>query len=389
MRVPPFTYKCSGLTTARRAADSVFVYFDQMSMADAEAAAVKLAAFCTGLFPNPMELEHEKTSAPTIFQNVKKRYAMNIGGKIEIKGLALKRRDNFGFRRSLESGLLQRLLTGEAAGRRERAEGFVREQLLRLARGQVPIEDLLLNKSLTRPLHAYKDAKLAHIVAARKYQAETGRTLESGDRFDILFVAFPDDAARDTRKASERAMHIALVLKHDRKPCLTRYLALCENTVCQLLGLFYMEQERRAVRPVQLLSGRVLRPGSLQSLKEAKQLHMNSTQYHKGFGYETARRAFFERLPFVNLAARGATVFGRRPERCPACEAAPCACTPESRKRRREELLEEIEALHRPYKAQWHGDVNDERTVIPFEDRASVCALNRKRLALRALARHA
>ena len=310
---------------------------------------------------------------------------MNIGGKIEIKGLALKRRDNFQFRRDLERGLLDILLKGAPGGRRERAEAFVRAELGRLARGQVPMQDLLLNKSLTRPLHAYKGDSLAHIVAARKYAEETKRTLESGDRFDILYVAFPSDTPRETRKASERAVHIALVLKHDLKPCLSKYVCLCKNTVCALMGLYYMEAERRAVRPIRALTGRVLDPDTVRTLAEAKRIGMSTVQFHTGFGYETAAKRFFDRLPFVNPAATGPTVLGPRRAACRVCERAPCACTPESRKRRRAELLDEIDALHRPYKARWHGDVNDERAVIPFEDRVGVCSLNRMRLALKAI----
>lgn len=172
--------------------DSVFVIFKTPEEHRHDVAfhfdmAQRAAAFITGNFKPPIELEAEKICLPFILY-AKKRYIALVfedahkPGKQDAKGISLVRRDNCQLVKEVSQSVVDSLLNKRDA---REAVRVARSHILRILQDQEPVEKYVVTKALRS---GYKDEKQPHLAVARKIHARTGTPVPSGERVPYVFV---------------------------------------------------------------------------------------------------------------------------------------------------------------------------------------------------------
>jgi DNA polymerase delta subunit 1 len=131
--------------------------------------------------PKPLKLLVEKYYEKMAFLT-KKRYLMYDGVKITTKGVANSRRNYCTFTRNLYSDTIKMMFERHE----EEVFEYVFDQLLQLVNGNVPVEQLVMTKSI-KPLESYKSASVPHVIMYRRLIAD-GNVVELGNRLEYLFV---------------------------------------------------------------------------------------------------------------------------------------------------------------------------------------------------------
>lgn len=137
----------------------------------------------------PHDLEYEKTFMPFCLLS-KKRY---VGMKYELDpkkckrdqmGIVLKRRDNAPIVKDIYGGIIDILMKEQDINK---SIAFLRESLDTIVKEQVPIDKLIISKSLSSH---YKNPKaIAHkVLADRIGEREPGNKPASGDRIPYIFI---------------------------------------------------------------------------------------------------------------------------------------------------------------------------------------------------------
>ena len=197
--------------------DSVMIKFGSTSVAECFRLGQEAADAATRLFRDPVKLEFEKIFHP-YFLFAKKRYcgvkitALDADGNpadpsLDFKGIQLARRDNCPLVRDVSREVLDALMF-----RRDRAAAvrIVRETARDLLEGRVPVDRLVLSKTL-KPESAYKNPNQPHVHVARRIEARNGVAgsgPRSGERVPYVFVDAEDPAALQYTKAEDPA-HVA------------------------------------------------------------------------------------------------------------------------------------------------------------------------------------
>jgi len=153
------------------------------------------AHLCTRYLKPPMELSYEKTLMPFILLK-KKRYVGMLyetnpkKGKLKFMGLALKRRDSCDYVKDVYGGILNILMFENNLAK---SMDFLNMCLENLAKGNVPIDKLLLTRALGS---YYKNPRqIAHAVLAdRMGKRDPGNKPKPGDRIKYLYFNNPDAA---------------------------------------------------------------------------------------------------------------------------------------------------------------------------------------------------
>lgn len=144
----------------------------------------------------PHDLEYEKTFLPFCLLS-KKRYVgmlfefdINKGKRKEM-GIVLKRRDNAPVVKDVYGGVIDILMKEKSV---EKAIEFTEKQLQALVHGDIPIEKLIITKSLRSN---YKNPKqIAHkVLADRIGIRDPGNKPRSGDRIPYAYIVNPDKKA--------------------------------------------------------------------------------------------------------------------------------------------------------------------------------------------------
>ncbi len=153
------------------------------------------------LFPPPMKMELEKIYL-LYFILSKKRYIGHIGDKEgkkiaeDKKGIVLKRRDGCDFLRDVYSELVELIMK-----KRPRVElfRFLAVELDKLLKGQVPIDKLIMVKSIK---DNYKSTNLPHLIVANKMKSR-GEYVVSGTRVKYVFIETDEKKAPQYRKVED------------------------------------------------------------------------------------------------------------------------------------------------------------------------------------------
>ena len=193
------------------------IKFGSTSVAECFRLGQEAADAATRLFRDPVKLEFEKIFHP-YFLFAKKRYcgvkitALDADGNpadpsLDFKGIQLARRDNCPLVRDVSREVLDALMF-----RRDRAAAvrIVRETARDLLEGRVPVDRLVLSKTL-KPESAYKNPNQPHVHVARRIEARNGVAgsgPRSGERVPYVFVDAEDPAALQYTKAEDPA-HVA------------------------------------------------------------------------------------------------------------------------------------------------------------------------------------
>jgi DNA polymerase elongation subunit (family B) len=179
--------------------DSVFFKFTlikdgkKVTGIDALALTIELAKeaghLATMFLKLPHELEYEKTFWPLCLLSKKRYVGMlyendTVHCSRKSMGIVLKRRDNAPIVKDVYGGLIDILMEDQDA---MKAVAFVKERIQEVRRGEVPLEKLVLTKSLRS---GYKNPKqIAHkVLADRIGRRDPGNKPKPGDR--MKFVHF-------------------------------------------------------------------------------------------------------------------------------------------------------------------------------------------------------
>ncbi|MFH1786215.1 MAG: DNA polymerase domain-containing protein [archaeon] len=132
--------------------------------------------------PGVMELELEGYYRRGVFIT-KKRYALiDYDGNIKTRGLEVRRRDWSKIAKETQQGVIRTVLEGK----QDEAVKIVQEVILRLKKGDVQTEDLVIYTQLIKEIDSYK-AEGPHVAAARKAKA-AGRQVEQGSVIGYIVV---------------------------------------------------------------------------------------------------------------------------------------------------------------------------------------------------------
>ena len=129
-----------------------------------------------------MDIRPDKDYRRVLFTEAKKRYAgLLTDGTLDIVGMEVVRGDWSEIAREVQEKVIELVLRdGSPTNAKEYAMNAIEE----LRRGKVPVRDLIIWKSLTKPIEEY-EVNAPHVEAARKY-LRLGRELVPGDKIGYV-----------------------------------------------------------------------------------------------------------------------------------------------------------------------------------------------------------
>ena len=171
--------------------DSLFVAFDPDKVK-------LLAEFVEGSLG--FDIKIDKVYTRLFFSEAKKRYAGLLeDGRIDIVGFEAVRGDWAEIAKEVQEGVVEILLKRSSV---DEAVEYIRKVISDLTQGRVPLEKLIIWKTLTKPIEEY-EAEAPHVTAARKLM-RLGYKVEVGDKVGYIVV-------KGSGKISERAEPYLLV----------------------------------------------------------------------------------------------------------------------------------------------------------------------------------
>jgi DNA polymerase elongation subunit (family B) len=170
--------------------DSIFIKFPTKDLAECIELGKKAAERITSQCRKPLAIGYEKTLFPFILF-CRKRYVGMLyeddptaKPKRKSMGIVLRRRDNAPIVKDVFGGALDILL---ARGTVKQAADFVKDQLTKVVRNQLPMEKFVITKQLRDD---YKDpGKIAHrVLADRMSERDPGNAPAVGDRMAFVYI---------------------------------------------------------------------------------------------------------------------------------------------------------------------------------------------------------
>lgn len=132
--------------------------------------------------PEGMELEYEGFYERGFFVT-KKRYALIENNNIVVKGLELVRRDWAPVAKKTQEKVLKAILKDASP---EKAASIVRDVIVEIKKGDIPLEDLVIHTQLTKNPEQYVQ-RAPHVMAAKKAIAK-GRKVGPGSIIRYVVV---------------------------------------------------------------------------------------------------------------------------------------------------------------------------------------------------------
>lgn len=226
-------------------------------------------------FKPPHELEMEKIYHPYVLYS-KKRYAAikyedpADDGKMDVKGIALVRRDNCPLVKDVLSECLDAMLFKRDA---TLALDIARQHIRRVLDNEHPMDKFVVSKTLRT---GYKVDTQPHVFVARKIQRRRGFPVPSGTRVPYVFVENKDDPNQKQAEKAEdydHAMKNGLTvdrlyyIDHQlRKPLIGLFEPVSEDPNAEIF-----DHETIRVKLEALTSARV------EDIKIAKRIQKNKT----------------------------------------------------------------------------------------------------------------
>ncbi len=131
-----------------------------------------------------LEIRVEREYRRILFTEAMKRYAgLLTDGSLDIVGLEVVRGDWSEIARQVQEEVLEKILQDQSP---EKAVEAVRTIIRKLENGEVPIAELTIRKTLTKPIEKYA-VRVPHVEVARKLLKE-GWTLMVGDKVAYVIV---------------------------------------------------------------------------------------------------------------------------------------------------------------------------------------------------------
>lgn len=167
-----------GLEVIYSDTDSVFVKYDKNKVEKF----IKAVKEKFGL-----EIKPDKVYVRVFFTEAKKRYCGLLpDGRIDVVGLEAVRGDWAEIAKEVQEKILEIILK---EGSVDRAVEYVRKVIENLKSGKVPLEKIIIWKSLSKDLREY-EVRAAHVTAAKRL-LEAGYRLEVGDKVGYVIIKGP------------------------------------------------------------------------------------------------------------------------------------------------------------------------------------------------------
>jgi DNA polymerase delta subunit 1 len=179
--------------------------FGGISLEEAFRTGLEAAAGATANFPGGVvKLEFEKVYMPYLILKKKNYAAMKYEGKwtdppkLDAKGIATVRRDNCALVRNTLGEILRKILKeSNPAGAFE----YLKQQLLRLQRGEVSLQELQISKTLRDPAKYAEPHHPQLVVRAKMMERRAFGVPKPGDR--VPYVIITGKSARSCDNAED------------------------------------------------------------------------------------------------------------------------------------------------------------------------------------------
>lgn len=196
--------------------------------------AQRVAEEVTKTFKKPIELEFEKTYYPYLLFS-KKRYCGGMYTSpdkmdyIDTKGIQMVRRGTVEAVREMCVDVLNKIMINKSS---ELAVAAAQQHVLEFVRGNIPLEKLVMSKSLRS---GYKNASQPHVAVAEKLrQRRGGIPVPLGERVQYVFIKPNDPRSLQTERAEDpeyvkengTPLDLLYYLDHQVLPPLTGLLEL-------------------------------------------------------------------------------------------------------------------------------------------------------------------
>ncbi|KPV62046.1 MAG: DNA polymerase [Candidatus Bathyarchaeota archaeon BA1] len=172
-----------------------------------------------------LEIKPDKVYRRVLFTEAKKRYCGLLpDGRLDIVGLEVIRGDWAAVAKNVQETVLNIILKELSP---EKAAGFVRQYVSDLREKKVPYRDLIIWKTLTKPLEEYA-VRAPHVEAARML-LRGGWDLSMGDKIGYVIVAGPGrlyEKARPHVLASYDEVDIEYYVSNQVVPAVSRILSM-------------------------------------------------------------------------------------------------------------------------------------------------------------------
>jgi DNA polymerase I len=170
-----------------------------------------------------LEIRVEREYRRILFTEAMKRYAGLLpDGTLDIVGLEVVRGDWSEIARQVQEHVLEKILQDQSP---EKAVETVRAMIRKLKNGEVPIADLTIRKTLTKPIEQYA-VRAPHVEVARKLMKE-GWTLTVGDKVAYVIVKGPGNLfqkAKPYNQVKPEEIDKEYYLENQVKPAAMRIL---------------------------------------------------------------------------------------------------------------------------------------------------------------------
>jgi DNA polymerase I len=181
-----------------------------------------------------LEIKPDKVYVRILFTEAKKRYCGLLpDGRLDIVGLEVVRGDWAEVAKNVQEGILEIILKEQKP---EKAVEFTRQYVSDLRQKRVPYRDLVIWKTLTKPVEKYA-VRAPHVEAARTLMRE-GWDLSPGDKIGYVIVAGPGrlyEKAKPYVLSSYDEVDIEYYVSKQVVPAASRILAMFGVTEDELL----------------------------------------------------------------------------------------------------------------------------------------------------------
>jgi DNA polymerase I len=171
--------------------DSIFAKLTDSGITDRRGETLKKAKEISERISNelPLELEIQDFFKAIFFTGKKKRYAaLTDKGEIVVRGLEVRRGDWCEIAKEVQTEVIRLILVEKDP---KRAVEYVKRVIQDLKEGEIPLDKLIIHKTITRKLNGY-ETKQAHVVAAERALASPSRIIyEVGSKIPYLVIKGP------------------------------------------------------------------------------------------------------------------------------------------------------------------------------------------------------
>nr|PNR37427.1 hypothetical protein PHYPA_020536 [Physcomitrium patens] len=195
-----------------------------------KALAIRISNEVSKEFPAPVKLEFEAVFE-TFLLITKKRYIGLIAGerKMIYKGIVVSRRDSCIFLKHMYSSVVEMIMNSSS---HEHIMEFVRAKLLSLVRGHIPLESLVITKTLGK---GYSSASTPLLVYSNRLK-DLGIEAKPGDKLDFVFVKTKEEFKLQGYKMCPPHLVLPYNLEIDYLYYIETHISNPIDEILQLLG---------------------------------------------------------------------------------------------------------------------------------------------------------